>query len=654
MKLKNTLSVVLCHLLLLNCSVWTFAAAEDAPVPVTTITSENLSSGSDVFLTLTRNAHSRNALPTSADTVTPENIQVFDAQNAGEAVARQTSVQTFPTGHLGFPITARLRGSLSTQTLLLVDGRPYTGVSLGAPDLSEIPVESIDRIEIVRGGVSALYGPNAIGGVINVITKRGSQADKPTGHVGYEMASFGYHAVRFGVGSHHGPVDYFLSGSHQQESGFRDNSDARNKNVGGNVGYSMGRAGKVMLDLSAYHSYAHTPGGDIAFPMNPNLYNNKDEKLASTPVALRETDNKSLRLSYALPLSANSLMTLRGFGHNRQSDYEDPTFVSSSLRHESSRGGEAQFDLPWGFMVGGSFIHDRLDNEDRDTRTSSFIRSTENWGVFVQETFKWKSLTLIPSGRFDHHSQFGETKNPRVQLIEDATDWLRFSGSAGRSFRAPTLDELYTQDTGFFTTLGNANLRPETGWTYDAGVELHNERHSARATYFRANISNLIQTQQVSAFTYQSVNVGDARRQGMELQLEDVLHPVVRHSVNYTYLENRGTPPGFNHRVTLKYSPRHTVNSTLTLLPLKDWKIDSTLRYVSSRYDGEDEGNGAFNAKVSSYVLWNMRAAYTWKFLEAFVGVNDLTDKRYAEQPGFPLPGRTYFGGLTARFGAGS
>ena len=89
--------------------------------------------------------------------------------------------------------------------------------------------------------------------------------------------------------------------------------------------------------------------------------------------------------------------------------------------------------------MGGSFIHDQEDFNGSPGRANSFSGHAENWGLFVQDTMRWKSLTLIPSGRYDKNSQFGDTTNPRVQGLFDATDWLKFSASAGRSFRAPTI-----------------------------------------------------------------------------------------------------------------------------------------------------------------------------------------------------------------------
>src|SRR4029077_19930662 len=120
------------------------------------------------------------------------------AQDAGEAVQHATSVQTLPLGGVGSLETVRIRGSVSSETLVLIDGCPASGYALGPTDLSEIPVESIDHIEIVRGGASALYGPNAIGGVINIITKR--SAGKTTADLQTRFGSYGKEELRFNAG----------------------------------------------------------------------------------------------------------------------------------------------------------------------------------------------------------------------------------------------------------------------------------------------------------------------------------------------------------------------------------------------------------------------------------------------------------------------
>lgn len=604
------------------------------------------SSSQGVFLTLTRSAYQLQALPTSAESIPASQFKTRDIQNAGDAISRLTSIQVNHQGRLGTFRLAGIRGATSNQTLVLLDGRPVGGVGLSASqDLAEIPVEQIDHIEVVRGGASALYGPNALGGVVNIISKRATYSGLPRSNIRFEGRSFDGQSLRLDAGSRLGPVDYFFFGNQDRESGFRDNSDAKASNIGGNVGLSMGKGGKLLLDIASYQMNTGVSGQQ--FPDIPvNQYNGNVERAATTPAARQITDSQYIRTSYLLPLPMNSMASFRLFGSQREVEYSDPTSGVESDRHEQSKGGEMQFDLPLDVMVGGTFIRDRLDSRDRITPANNYVAAVENWGVFVQKTFCWKILTVIPSGRFDHHSRVGESKNPRVQTMVDATSWLRFSGSAARSFRAPTLDDLYTPFTDFgfgFSYQGNPNLKPEKAWTYDAGFELHEDSSSVKATYFHSNVSNLIQT--TSDFASTTINVGKARRRGVEVQVAQGMGPHFRHEANYAYLESLGVLQGAVDYVELRLSPKHIANYQATWTPNARFKWDNTLRFVGLSYEGNDRSS----TRLDDHFTWDTRASYQIRQLELYVGIQNIVERRYRERSGYPLPGRTFFGGVSLR-----
>ena len=572
------------------------------------------------FVTLTRTLVPNDRLPTNADIVYPEKARLFDALNAGEALSHETGILLLPQGSPSYPLTARIRGASPSETLVLMDGRPVEGAALGAADLSEIPLEQIDHIEIVRGGASALYGPNALGGVINMITKRAAYQGFPLSHVSYEGSDYSRQTYKLDYGSRQGPVDYFFFGDQQWQHGFRNNSDNSQYNIGGNTGVSMGGAGKILFDAGSYHNNAGIPG---------------DELLGDTPLARQVTDSNYLRTSYLVGLPKEMFLAARLFGQEREVDLDDsadpnPANAASADRREHSKGGDLQLTMPLGLLVGGSFTHDQEDFLDRLNGANSFSARVENWGLFAQDTMHWGALTLIPGGRYDKNSQFGDTTNPRAQAILDATDWLRLSGSDSRSFRAPTMDE----------SQFNSALLPERAWTYEAGFELHESSKSFRANVFRAIVGDEIQSS-----TFSADNVGSARRQGVEIQIEHVINEYFRESWNYTYLENTGVPAGYDHPVLLAYSPRHTANYTAAITPSRKWEFDPTLRYEDARFSG----NNQTGTKMGSQLIMDLRIAYQWRQMELFLGVKDLTDKRYDEVPGYPLPGRTAYGGIRLR-----
>ena len=208
-------------------------------------------------------------------------------------------------------------------------------------------------------------------------------------------------------------------------------------------------------------------------------------------------------------------------------------------------------------------------------------------------------------------------------------------------------------------------LEPETAWTYDAGFELHNDEASFKATYFRANVTNLIQT--INTFitntgtitdpdveASQTINVGTARRQGLEIQIDHRLNAYFKDGWNYTYLENVGIPVGYTNFVDLAYSPldhqgqRGFVKPSARRLTL-DWT--NTLRYESSRFLRQHAehreitsipGNGALGYEVS---------VRDGKHLEPYIQVNDITGRAgMKSRTVILLPGRTFIGGVQCHF----
>ncbi len=602
------------------------------------------------FITRTRTGVPAAQLPSSSDFIYPEKSQAFDALNAGEALTREAGVQVLSQGSSGYPMNARIRGASPKQSLILLDGRPLRGFALGAADLSEIPSQQIDHIEIVRGGLSSLYGPNALGGVINVITKRASYTGYPISHVGYEGASYKRQTYKLDAATRVGPADFFFYGDQQSEHGFRGNADNSQFNIGGNAGLSMGEGGKLLFDGGAYHDNAGLPGmrcnnileGQCVAsttPLELNRFNSKDERPPSSPNARETTESHHFRGSYLLDLPKDMFLAIRVFGQERELDFEDrgdtiPVQGLSSNRHEQSKGAELQWTMPLGLTVGGSFLHDHEDYNDRSNSANSFAAAVQSWGVFVIETIHWNAITLIPSARFERNSQFGESTNPRVEGIVDATNLLRFSASAARAYRPPTIDEWHAQP----------QLRPEHGWTYDAGFEVHPDSYSFRATYFLSKVTDLIQT--TNALVPVTANIGTAKRQGAEIQIDHVLNRHFRDGWNYTYLENHGILPGSGGYSALPFSPKHSVNFFATITPKERWSISPTVRYLASRFSDVAD---PLTSTMGSTILFDLRVAYEWRQMEVYVGMNDITDRSYEEQAGFPLPGRTAYIGIKLR-----
>jgi outer membrane cobalamin receptor len=187
----------------------------------------------------------------------------------------------------------------------------------------------------------------------------------------------------------------------------------------------------------------------------------------------------------------------------------------------------------------------------------------------------------------------------------------------------------------------NPALLPEKAWTYESGFELHESSVSFRANAFRSIVGDEIQSS-----TFSPVNIGSARRQGVEIQINHLVNEHFSDSWNYTYLENTGIPLGYDQPVLLAFSPRHTANYTARITTLsKKWEFDPTVRYEGSRFSGDDQTGTEMGAQV----IMDLRIAYEWRQAELYFGAKDLTDKRYEEVPGYPLIGTSFYAGIRLR-----
>jgi len=598
------------------------------------------------FYTLTRRALTHQNWPANAEIVKLDDMRLYGARNAGEAIMRLSGVLVLPFGETNFPLGAGLRGATDRQTLVLVDGRSVSGVGLDPADLTEISIEQIDHIEVVRGGMSALYGPNASGGVINIISKRAASVGLPLSHVSYEARSYSSHQTRLDFGSRWDRLDFTFYGNAHRLSGFRDNTDTRATNIGGNLGYSFKNAGKLQVDMGNFHRGTGDPGSD-PLTLMPNQFNNKDEKLATRPSASVDTNTTYIRSSYIAPLGDDHHLAVRWFDTEHTVEYTDfsnpnPALVAHSEDHTQSRGLDAQWDGPLGLSAGGSFTHDRLDHADEINFDRSYIATTEEWGLFAQELMHVGRASFSAAGRYDQTTRGGHFWNPRFQSWIDATERLRLFASAAHSFGLPRLSDLFT-NSPFFT--GNMQLHPEKTWTYDAGFELHQESNTFRVTFYKSIVSDALQLRPITLDALQ--NIADVRRQGAEAQWSHVLTAWFQEDIRYTYLDNRGRPDGFTDRVALAQSPRHRVDWLMSFHPGRQRKvrIDSDIRYEGSRYAGDNQTGGKFGSQVTL----DFRVSWPWRQADLYMGTQNALDKRYEEYEGYPLPGRTVYGGIQLR-----
>ena len=212
----------------------------------------------DMFITLTRTPLETEKLPSNVSIIKSEAIQKLSIQNAGDAVEYLASVDVPKNAGAGSSRLPKIRGFLNKQIAVYIDNRRVPPDVTGNVDLSIIPAEQIDRIEVLRGGASVLYGPNAEGGVIHIITKRAGGA-LPTASVSVTAKSFGTDIVRAEGGHKHERFEAYAAASRMRSDGYMQNSRFENQAYSGNAGYDFGRPGKTSVDFIVNRSEREVP-----------------------------------------------------------------------------------------------------------------------------------------------------------------------------------------------------------------------------------------------------------------------------------------------------------------------------------------------------------------------------------------------------------
>lgn len=590
----------------------------------------------EVFLTLTRTELSTRRLPTTTSVVTAQDIQRSRAQNVADAIETTTGITIRRNGSLGALHLASLRGFSAKQVLVVVDDKPLPVDLTGTVDLSQLPVDNIERIEIVRGPGSVVYGANAEGGVIHIITRRPA-SDRLAAEATSEFRSFGTQIYRAHAGLKRGPAESQVSVSRNLSDGFQENSAFRNTSLGGYWGYDFGPGGALSFRASGSKGRVGLPSGTPVRDIGQ--FDGNRERRANRLTDNQADINRSYRLEHKLPVGDRATLIAR-LG-NGVTDREAFQFGSTTQLRTEGRTGFLQANLPAGASLGYEYTQQRLNSNLYGDHT------TNAWATFAQWTWSpTQAFTAIPAVRYDRHTEYGGFTSPRLTLVLQATPAWKFSSNIGRAFQAPTFADLF--DPFVPSADRSPDLRPERSWQYDLGAHVASaEGFETGATLFRSDVTDRIALDPTRSFA--AFNVDQAFNQGVEVEVGHAWQGT-RHRVNYTYLQSEGKTAGFAFR-PLQFSPRHVANYRVDFDGPWATGITSSLRYVHNQFSDIGEQG----LKLPTFVVWGIRLSKRVGFWEGFFGVDNLTNRRYALQGDrfngfYPQPGRTYWGGVTLRF----
>lgn len=545
------------------------------------------------------------ASPASVSVLTGAELRRLGVRTVGEAIAFVPETLARAYGGPGSLITSSIRGSSAEQVLVLLDGIPLNGVFAGTVDLSTIPIDDVERIEVLRGPFSAIYGSGALGGVISIVTRRRASPSLAAG--GGSLGAVSLAASGGGAAR--------LSLRYDSAAGDRPNSDLR----AGAFSLRLGEAKDTRswdLSLLATSAARGTPGS-TAFP---------------TPLA-RQDDRRIAAAFTAQRTSGAATDRWRLTAHLDRIAYRNPDWGVDDRHDGAAWGAEWQRTVRVSdrrvVAIGADATVQQLSS------TSVGERSATSGAIYLQDDRALNERVVVSGGlRADWHSVYGGQINPRIGVVYFARPDLRLRLAAGRTYRGPTFADLYYPFDGF--AVGNPNLRPEQAWSADAGLELTvRPRLVARAAVFWSDVRDLIVWMPDAAFVFSPQNVSAASVLGASAELDGALSEVWRARGSLTWMRVVDASTGLD----LPNRPRVSGSLSLT----RSLHRGASLT-VSAVFAGERFADATNTLRPPAY----MTAALTAQVpvsdgLLLRASIQNLFDARYEPVQGYPAPGRTVF-----------
>jgi iron complex outermembrane recepter protein len=640
--------------------------------------------------------------------VSVEDIKATNSHTVAEALAYVPGIRV-STGRKNQPMI-QIHGMDQTKVLVLIDGVPYYETKYGWLDSNEIPVDNVAKIEVTKGAASVLYGPNALMGVVNIITKK--PTEKPSAEAILEFGPYGTNRESLSHGMKVGIFSYWLNYSHQgsdgwrlshdfdpvvgtittgsgktakkttailEDGGYRNNSDYKTDSFWAKVGIDPNPGSEYYLN---FH-YITREKGDP-----PSLYGG--QVLPSRPAFSSVFDRIPKYDDWGVDLSGQQKvldqLTFKGklFYHNHVDDYtsysdqnyENP--IAVSRYKDYNLGGSLLSDfrpIEWdiirlAFNYRGDSHKQRDDEYLPFAETFSYTKSVgfenefnliKNLSVVAGASYDWFTVTKAKkditdsSGNFLRQDDAGEPdtmKNfdPMIGATYSFADTTKLFASVARKVRFPTLDQLYSSKGG------NLNLKAEKAINYTLGVSrLFSKLAKAELAGFYHDISDFISRDADPHINPLAQYQNYAKTSMLGFELNGELYPmkdlVLRAGYTFNYARNKSEGRVSDDLVNV---PEHKIDMGVSYtIPCINTRLDLVGIYMGKIFSQIPTPTNPTQAttKVDNYYIANVRISKSFlKYFEAYLALNNIFDKNYESEYGFPGPGRNFYLGVSAKY----
>lgn len=607
----------------------------------------------DMVITASRVPTQKVDTPADISVITKEEIADQNYANVSDALRAIPGVNVLGSGAKGSSMGQdKILLNGDERVLVLVDGRRMNLGSSGNSSADWLPpVNAIERIEVLKGGGSALYGTDAVGGVINVIMKKGSDIGN---HVTVKAAGGSWNAEQYAIsasGSTDSGLGLIVSATKERRGEYKfKNANGKSqllKNSGyDDTGVIVKLDQKVGEDNRIGVNFEHI-NADGGSPFGYSGFGNTDShKRISNNVALRYNWNES----------SDERGYVQVYKNHQHAHFRSPVASRQSNFTDSTIGIEAQQNFKFSdtdeMTAGLEYYKTTVDNNALYTGK----RDINNKAIFAENRWEFAPTWQLNAGlRYDHHSKYGSEVTPKVALNKKFDENSNVYLSWGRVFNAPTTDDLFwhqvdSSQWGTFYTYGDPNLKPEKGyvWTFGGNTKL-NEKTSLSANVFYSKITDAIDWDYTSVPNYTlAVNVNKEKRRGLELSLNHDFDDNLSAYASYTYVQvKQDKGKGFTKDLTTK--------PNIYRAGLKYKNADWLFTLNANAVTGQSEKNFV----DSSYFTLDLGAQYKINDnAKLFINGYNLTNARYAEFGGlykngeakYPMAGRSFIIGAEYTF----
>ncbi len=579
-------------------------------------------------------------------------VTVLERKEAGRggntdlAAAVRTTPSAFGRDNVNFT-SVLLRGTNASHTMIAIDGVRLNSAQNGTFDLTTLPLTLARRIEIARGGNSALYGSSPVGGLVNIITP---EPGRLSANLRAGLGSFGRKHIQLSHTNWYQPVGYLVAANFSSTDNRFDyqdstaatrtmsNADFENKGI---LAKGLFRTGPHNFTLiGEYNITERGAPGSLVWPSD----------------SARRDDHRGIaQLAYAFQPSENLRTAARAFYHQFWQNFRDPAaFVPMSDTHNLNNTG-IQLDqslhfAPWGMAMAG------LDaSEEELTSTSVGYPNRLTIAGWAQARVDYSGFTLNPVVRYERLSQQHITDStearstlgvfsPKATLTWSGLEWASIYAGVGKSFRAPTFNDLYWPEDMF--SYGNPHLKPEWSTNFDIGIRGSKPDFLCYwIGYYHSSLTDLIQWQPDTMFRYHPINIDSATISGLELELNlDLGYAGLAGNLDLSRAQSGGA--------RLYYRPELVGRATL-------W-AQHTFGPVAAHISltGEHTGNRLTDPTfpdtvpeiMPGYSLFHVEASVSPTIGPLVVtprfGIRNLFDQRYQTVKDYPVPGRTWYAEL--------